>query len=109
MIVGSILLAFGIEAWWEGMQERIEEREIIERLISDVQADVQGVEFGLSVLPRKEASLRRVDSLLNAPDPSPRDPVMFLEDVIYGSQYGWSQAGAQRITFDEFCPSGQRH
>ncbi len=106
MIVGSILLAFGIQAWWDERQERIEEREIIERLLSDVQADIEGIESGLSFLPRKEASLRRVDSLLNAPDSSPKDPVMFLEDVIYGSQYGWSQAEAQRITFDELLGSG---
>ena len=106
VIVGSILLAFGIEAWRDGVQERIEEREIIERLISDVQADVQGIERGLSFLPRKEEGLRRVDSLLNVPDPNPKDPVMFLEDVIYGSQYGWSQEEARRITFDELLGSG---
>ena len=106
VIVGSILLAFGLQAWWDGVQERIEEREIIERLISDVRADVQNIERGLSFLPRKEEGLLRVDSLLNAPDPSPQDPVMFLEDVIYGSQYGWSQAVAQRITFDELLGSG---
>ena len=29
MIVGSILLAFGIEAWWDGRQERAEEQEIL--------------------------------------------------------------------------------
>jgi hypothetical protein len=28
-IVLSILLAFGIQAWWEGRQERLEEREIL--------------------------------------------------------------------------------
>ena len=88
------------------MRERIEEREIIERLLSDVQADIQGIEFGLSVLPSKEEGLLRVGSLLNAPDPTPRDPVMFLEDVINGSAYGWSQAEAQRITFDELLGSG---
>jgi hypothetical protein len=48
VIVGSILLAFGIEAWWEGVQERTQEREIIERLISDGQADIQGIEGGLN-------------------------------------------------------------
>jgi hypothetical protein len=29
VIVGSILLAFGIQAWWDGLQEREEEREIL--------------------------------------------------------------------------------
>ena len=31
---------------------------------------------------------------------------MFLEDVIYGAQYGWNQDVAQRITFDELLGSG---
>ena len=29
VIVGSILLAFGIQAWWDGLQEREEEREVL--------------------------------------------------------------------------------
>ena len=35
MIVGSILLAFGIQAWWDGRQEREEERAILLGLQSD--------------------------------------------------------------------------
>ena len=62
----------GSEAWWDGVQERTEEREIIKRLISDVEADIQDIELGLSFLPRKEEVLLRVDSLLNAPDASPK-------------------------------------
>ncbi len=107
MIVGSILLALGLQAWWDGVQERIEEREIIERLISDVQADIQGiVEEGLNILPRKEQSLSRVDSVLGESDARPRDPVLFLGDVIYGAQYGWNQYGTRRTTFDELLGSG---
>ncbi len=29
VIVASILLAFGIQAWWEETQERVEEQEIL--------------------------------------------------------------------------------
>jgi len=32
VIVGSILLAFGIEAWWDGAQERVFEQEALARL-----------------------------------------------------------------------------
>ena len=107
VIVASILLAFGLQAWWDGVQERIEEREIIERLISDVQADIQGiVGEGLNSLPRKERSLSRVDSVLGESDARPRDPVLFLGDVIYGAQYGWNQYGTRRTTFDELLGSG---
>ncbi len=106
VIVGSILLAFGLQAWWDGVQERIEEREIIERLISDVQADIQGIEGGLIALSRKEQSLSRVDSVFGESDTRPRDPVLFLGDVIYGAQYGWNQYGTRRTTFDELLGSG---
>jgi hypothetical protein len=39
VIVGSILLAFGIDAWWEGRQERSLERQYAERLRTDLVAD----------------------------------------------------------------------
>ncbi len=106
VIVASILLAFGIQAWWEETQERTEEREIIERLISDVQADIQGIEGGLNALRPKEQSLSRVDSVLGESDARPRDPVLFLGDVINGAQYGWNQYGTRRTTFDELLGSG---
>ena len=38
VIVGSILLAFGIDAAWEGRQEREEERESLELLVRDLGA-----------------------------------------------------------------------
>jgi hypothetical protein len=34
VIVGSILLAFGIDAWWEGRQERQAERVYVARIIA---------------------------------------------------------------------------
>jgi hypothetical protein len=39
VIVGSILLAFGLQAWWEGRQERVEEREYMSALLTDLHAD----------------------------------------------------------------------
>ncbi|MDH3734117.1 MAG: hypothetical protein OEU54_11310 [Gemmatimonadota bacterium] len=38
VIVGSILLAFGIEAWWQGQGEREEERDGLEILLRDLSA-----------------------------------------------------------------------
>ena len=35
VIVGSILLAFGIDAWWEGKQERARESEILDSLLPE--------------------------------------------------------------------------
>ena len=38
VIVGSILLAFGIDAWWEGRQERAEEQQ----LLTNLQQELRG-------------------------------------------------------------------
>lgn len=37
VIVVSILLAFGIEAWWQGRHERSDERQVLESLQQDFQ------------------------------------------------------------------------
>ena len=37
VIVGSILLAFGLQAWWDGVQERGEEQEYLRALQADFQ------------------------------------------------------------------------
>ncbi len=40
VIVVSILLAFGIEAWWDGVQDRQEEQEVLRGLASDFTINV---------------------------------------------------------------------
>ena len=38
VIVGSILLAFGIDAWWDGSKERADELDYLRALRSEFQA-----------------------------------------------------------------------
>ncbi len=38
VIVGSILLAFGLQAWWEGTQERVQELNLLVRLDAELDA-----------------------------------------------------------------------
>ncbi len=56
VIVLSILLAFGIQAWWDGFQEREEEREVLiglEAEFVDLQARLQS----LTATNRRRAEL----------------------------------------------------
>ena len=44
VIVASILLAFGIDAWWEGRQEEVRASEHLAALLDDVAANLQDVD-----------------------------------------------------------------
>jgi len=56
VIVGSILLAFGIDAWWEGRQERAEETRALESLVSELQENLGVV----------DQAMQRHDSIVDA-------------------------------------------
>ena len=63
LIVGSILLAFGIEAWWDERQERAEEIKILGGLDEEFVAYRSTLE---RVLARHEVMLGGVEQLLDA-------------------------------------------
>jgi len=44
VIVGSILLAFGIQAWWDESQEREEERQALEALARDFESAAESMD-----------------------------------------------------------------
>ena len=82
VIVGSILLAFGIEAWWDGRQERSSERDYLGRILTDLTETRENivsrsghyqmlVEHGEAVLP-----------IVSGEQPIPRDTLGFLASVL---------------------------
>lgn len=50
VIVVSILLAFGIDAWWDAAQEREEERQALEALADDFESAAQTVDDYLLIM-----------------------------------------------------------
>ncbi len=60
VIVGSILLAFGLQAWWDGVQEREEEQ----RVLVGLEADFAQSQVGLhQVIDSHEAMVARIARL----------------------------------------------
>jgi len=107
IVIAGVLIALSVEQWNSDRLERVQEVLIIERLISDLEEDLRGIELGLSLLPRKDESLQRVFSVLTSTGSEPEDIAGFLGDVIYGAQYGWNQNIARRTTIDELLNSGR--
>ena len=61
VIVASILLAFGLQAWWEGRTDRQTERTVLNELHTSLSADLELLELRLDRFRRIES---RVASLL---------------------------------------------
>ncbi len=73
VIVGSILMAFGIDAWWEGKQEVKTLQEAIQGLQSDFERHKGRMEFGLTVTSRQVDAMEFLFAL--AAEPSNVIPV----------------------------------
>jgi hypothetical protein len=65
VIVGSILLAFAIDAWWEERSERRLEKELLVNMLDGIRATDAGI---LAAYERMETDNENLRSLLNATD-----------------------------------------
>ncbi len=101
VIVGSILLAFGIQAWWDGRQERTEEDRLLYSVLDDMRANRQEIERKSAYHTAALVSERRILSLAG----TPLDQVSLavadslIADVVWwkGSQ-GWRTGGLDALT-----------
>ena len=64
VIVGSILLAFGIQAWWDGRGEREEEQRLLVALLEESRDALQQIDRNVAF---HEALIASANALLTAP------------------------------------------
>ena len=93
VIVGSILLAFGIQAWWDESQEREEEQEALAGLSSDFQANIAQLEFVSTLRADSDAAALRLftmsdeelrqDATPYASSPCSRDPPSIVRTALW--------------------------
>lgn len=65
-IVSSILLAFTIDAYWDGRQERRQEAEYLAAIIDEIDRNIDSVPGNRGVLDRSYADLLEARDLLRA-------------------------------------------
>jgi hypothetical protein len=104
VIVGSILLAFGIDAWWDGRQERRAERVYIGRIIADLRETrghiMENTEHYESLL-RHGAALQPI---LTGVDEVPADTLGFLASVLQASRI--TDPVVARSAYDDLISTG---
>jgi len=107
VIVGSILLALGIDTWWEQAQDRQQADEYLIRLASDLGSDLSNWGDEVGMLAQKQAGLDGAISWIRTPDEDPRAVDQLLNDLTQGSRLSFGHGiTAQRATFDELISTG---
>jgi hypothetical protein len=109
IVTAGVLIALAIDQWNNNRQERAKEVEIIERLLIEVELDLENIELAESALEVKMESLRRVQMHLELGIQSVEDMGQFVKDVWLGQIYGWGQDSGIRTTFNELMGSGDFH
>ena len=104
MIVGSILLALGLDAWWDGVQERRLELEYVERLKADLIADTTRFSVGMRQIGEKTEVL---GDLLdpNSISMLTRDPRETMRRLNLSSYWGVNET--RSAAFSEMEGSGR--
>jgi hypothetical protein len=106
IVIVGVLSALAVNSWNGNRLARLEEAEVIERLISDLHEDLERLQGQANAIEFKEASLLRLQSVF-AGRGEPVDSTDLLRDVIDGANYGWNQFEARRTTFAELLGSGR--
>lgn len=104
VIVASILLAFGIDAWWDFRQERRAEREYITRIIADLRetrANIIEVAEHYQLLLRHGAAIQPI---LTGAEPVPVDTLGFVASVLQASRV--TSPVIARNTYDDLISTG---
>ncbi len=86
VIVGSILLAFAIDAWWEGRAERAVEEDILRAAAAEVDANRAALRGDLQV---HDDRLDRIDRFLRA---SPGELSELPEDSLFDMTRSFANA-----------------
>jgi hypothetical protein len=105
IVAVGVLIALAVNNWNNDRAERAQERDVVARLIADLEGDLRRFDFQLRAIERKEQSLRRLRTTFAKG--SPEDAAEFLGDIIGGANFGWNQVSPNRATFDGLLDSGR--
>ena len=104
LIMIGIFLALQLNNWNEERMDRIEEREILARLLKEVQTHLAGFPQRFDSIEKKQKALKGVALAFNGQPIE--DNKAFLSDVVTGTKFPWGSSYT-RLTFEELQSSGK--
>ena len=105
VIVGSILLVFGIDAWWEGNQDSQLEDRYLERLATDLDSDTAEIRTVVARTDQRLSQLRLLADAIADPHIAGDHPADFVHAI---EQVTWrSVPTITTYTYDELLSTGR--
>ena len=105
IVTVGVLIALAVDQWNSDRLASLEEAVYVSRFITDIDRDIEEIEYQISRVDKKLESLARVaDQLRSGLVPDNQE---FFEDIVNGANYGWNQAPANRATYDDLGGSGR--
>jgi hypothetical protein len=107
VVVLGVLIALAINDYWTERREKILERQYVSRLLEDVTADIEYVEFAKNMLERKLQALDAVAPIVRGLEPIPDDLESFLRNISLGGLGGASSTyWVTDTTFEDMKSTG---
>ena len=102
-IVFGILLAFSINAWWQDLQNRGEEHQLLESLRTELQSNLNRIEVELSY---RDAVVESIAKLIEAADGRASIEPQEL-DALIGDMTWWADADYARGVIEQITQGGK--
>jgi hypothetical protein len=106
IIVIGVLVALAVDRWNQSRDERAQEREYLERLYEDVQADTATLSSILAGLVEKQESLESLAELTDGDPRSVADTADLINALATGTDYGWIIPPLRTVTFEDLTSTG---
>jgi hypothetical protein len=81
VVMAGLLMAFQLDRWWEQRDERRQEQAYIDRLITDVQTDIDLITYGMQLAEVREGFAELLMEVSRDPAAAAAEPVRFLAAV----------------------------
>ena len=105
IVTVGVLIALAVDQWNSDRLASLEEAAYVSRFITDIDRDIEMLEFQISRVDKKLNSLARVGDQLRSGLVS--DNQEFFDDIVIGANFGWNQARAKSATYDGLVGSGR--
>lgn len=104
IVTAGVLIALAVDQWNSDRLVGIEEASYINRIITDIDLDIEALEYQRDIVVDKQESLARVAEQLRNGFSS--EPMEFFDDIVDGADFGWNQSAGVRTTYDDLVGSG---